>query len=161
MRNGIYPLAIVAIIIVAVAALLVLITTHAAPHPASLQINGREYGITSYAYTQQQREKGLMNTTVTNSTLMLFRFDSSGIYPFWMKNTYSQLDIIWLDYNQSDGIARVAYVVNATPCIEYSANQSNCVVYTPTSESNYVVEAKAGFVEQNNISIGTTVGFIR
>lgn len=128
--------------------------------PTSFVVNNRSYQITSYAYTIQQQEKGLMNATVSNNTFMLFAFNSDGIYPFWMKNTYNSLDIMWIEYNNASDTGKIVYFVNATPCISYDPEQINCIVYTPNSSSNYVIEAKSGFVERNNIVDGTAIKFL-
>jgi uncharacterized membrane protein (UPF0127 family) len=128
--------------------------------PTAFVLYNRSYGITVYESTTQQLEKGLMNATVTNSTFALFNMGSPGIYPFWMKDTYYPLDIIWLDYNQSTRLASVVYIANATPCVSYSANQTDCIIYTPTAYANYVLEAKAGFAEQEGIGIGTKLRLI-
>jgi uncharacterized membrane protein (UPF0127 family) len=153
-------LIIIAIIaIIAVAAAAYLPHNNTKQQPSSFILNGKSYAITGYASTQAQQEKGLMNATVTNSTFMLFYFGQPGIYPFWMKNTYNSLDIIWLDYNSTTKAARVVYFVNATPCVSYSPNQTNCAIYTPNSYANYVLETKAGFVQQNNVGIGTDISF--
>ena len=112
--------------------------------PSAFRFGNRTYKITAYAATAKAQEKGLMNATVTNSTFMLFYFGKPHIYPFWMKNTYSPLDIIWLNYSNSTGIARVVYIVNATPCIDYDATQNNCTIYAPKAYANYVLEARAG-----------------
>ncbi len=127
--------------------------------PSSFSVNGKTYAITAYENTPTQREMGLMNATVTNSTFVLFHFPQSGIYPFWMKNTYSQLDIIWLNYSSSTDTANVVYIANAIPCASYSKNQSNCVIYTPNSSANYVLEAKGGFAKSNDVQIGSSLKF--
>ncbi len=149
----------IAFLAIAIAFALALLLSRPSSRPASLTVNNETYGITAYAYTPAQQEKGLMNATVANSTIMLFGFPSLGTYSFWMKDTYAPLDIIWLDYNQSSRSAVVVYVVNAIPCIEYSANQSNCRIYSPNSYSNYVLEAKSGFAGENNITEGTVIRF--
>jgi uncharacterized membrane protein (UPF0127 family) len=101
-----------------------------------------------------------MHSTVTNDTFMLFYLGEPGIYSFWMKDTYAPLDIIWLNYSSSTGIAKVVYVVDAPPCVNYDTYQSNCIVYMPTNNSNYVIETRGGFTESNNISIGNHIMFI-
>ena len=125
--------------------------------PVSFTAGNRTFAFSSYAMNITQAEKGLMNATVTNSTLMLFAFHNSSIYPFWMKNTYAPLDIIWIEGNGYSG--KVVYIVNATPCVSYDPVQSNCTVYTPTSVADYVIEARAGFVQRNNISLYRQVSF--
>ncbi len=127
--------------------------------PQSFVVNNSTYQITAYEHTSQQLEQGLMNVTVTNRTFALFYFGEPGIYPFWMKDTYSQLDMIWLNYSQSTGMGMVVYIANATPCADYDSNQTNCIIYTPTAYANYVLEAKAGFVQQNQIRVGTSIRF--
>lgn len=129
--------------------------------PKAFMINNKTYTITAYAITPAQREKGLMNVTVTNTTFMLFYFDQPSVYPFWMKDTYTQLDMMWVNASAGTGIGTVVYAINATPCINYSKNQTGCIVYVPTSNANYVIETKAGFIEQNNVHIGTQIKFIK
>ncbi len=113
--------------------------------------NGVNYKFTSVALTQQQQEQGLMNSSVNQSTFELFVFPTPAIYPFWMKDTYSPLDIIWV--NQST----VVFIVNATPCISYSKDQSNCTVYVPGKPSNYVIEPASGFVNKTGMHVGSRV----
>ena len=129
----------------------------AAHAPSRFSVNGRTYGITAYEQTQAQLEKGLMNATVTNSTFALFYLGRPGIYPFWMKDTYYPLDIIWINYSAAEGYGTVVYIANAIPCVDYSANQSMCSLYVPDSDSNYVIEAKSGFARLNGITIGTRI----
>ncbi len=122
--------------------------------------NGREFNISLVASSPSELEKGLMNTTITNNTMMVFVFPSLGIYPFWMENTYSNLDMMWL--NVSRGSGSVVYLVrNATSCV--GKNYTWCVdhSYTPSAYANYVIEAKAGFAKTNNISVGTRIGLVR
>jgi uncharacterized membrane protein (UPF0127 family) len=122
--------------------------------PSSFTVNGKTFAITSAAVTDAQRQHGLMNTRVTNATIMLFVFPSFGDHPFWMYDTNTSLDMIWI--NATAGSGWVVYVVSdAQPCSEESA----CANYTPTQAANYVIEAKAGFSAANGISIGTTIQF--
>jgi uncharacterized membrane protein (UPF0127 family) len=115
-------------------------------------VNGRVFGITYIAANESQWLHGLMNTTVTNSTTMLFEFGTLGDYPFWMYDTYTNLDMIWVDYGSANGT--IVYIErNATSCFV----KSDCVVYDPGVDANYVIEAKAGFVERNNISVGDSI----
>lgn len=147
------------IVVLAISSILIYILFGAqqARIPRSFTVSNKTYSITSYAITAAEQEKGLMNATVTNTTFMLFVFSKAGIYPFWMKDTYSQLDIIWI--YAKNGTGAVVYVANATPCVTYDPTQQNCVVYTPTNISNYVIEAKADFAERNNVEAGATIIF--
>jgi uncharacterized membrane protein (UPF0127 family) len=120
--------------------------------PASFSVNGRTYVFTYIATTQAEREAGLMNRKVTSTTTMLFAFPSFGVWRFWMYDTNASLDMVWV--NGTSG--RVVYIVNsAQPCYASSA----CAIYFPTTPANYVIEAKAGFIEANGIAIGTVIRF--
>ncbi len=123
------------------------------PVPSRFTVSGKTFAITYTATDQAAREAGLMNKKVTNTTTMLFVFPSADTYRFWMYNTNTSLDMIWVNGTSSSG--RVVYVyADAQPC--YSLQ---CPTYGPSSPANYVIEAKAGFAEANNIEIGTLVQF--
>jgi uncharacterized membrane protein (UPF0127 family) len=115
-------------------------------------VNGREFGITYIAANESQWMHGLMNTTITNSTTMLFEFKKLGDYPFWMYDTYSDLDMLWVNYGSTNGT--IVYIArNATSCFV----KSECATYDPRVNANYVIEAKAGFVERNDIGVGDSI----
>jgi uncharacterized membrane protein (UPF0127 family) len=122
--------------------------------PSSFTVNGKTYSFNYTATTQAQREVGLMDKVVTNHTTMLFAFPSFANWQFWMFNTHTSLDMIWVNATGNSG--RVVYVVtSAQPC--YDANA--CARYNPTSQANFVIEAKAGFVAQNGIVVGSQIRF--
>ena len=120
------------------------------------QVNGKDFYIHLVAADAASQEKGLMNATITNATMMVFVFPALGIYPFWMEDTYSNLDIMWL--NVSGGTGTVVYLVtNATSCVGESLSWCTDHTYYPTAAANYVIEAKAGFAGANNVTVGTRV----
>jgi uncharacterized membrane protein (UPF0127 family) len=140
--------------ILAVAAAYSLTRSSNPPVPSHFTMHGKTFPITFLATTQAEREAGLMNKTITDATTMLFVFPVPGYYPFWMYHTDSSLDIMWLSVNGSAGL--VVYLVQAAPTCFIA---SQCVNYIPSAEANYVLEAKAGFAEANNITVGTSVAF--
>jgi uncharacterized membrane protein (UPF0127 family) len=120
--------------------------------PSSFTVNGKTYVFNFTATTQSERAAGLMNKQVTNRTTMLFAFPGFGAWSFWMYDTNTSLDIIWL--NSAGNSARVVFLVtSAPPCY----NSLACTVYTPASAANYVIEAKAGFAAANGITVGTLI----
>lgn len=120
--------------------------------PSTFTVNGKSYAFTYTATSDAQRAAGLTNKQVTNATTMLFVFPVMGAYGFWMSNTNTSLDMIWI--NATGGTGQVVYVhVDAQPCA------SSCPTYYPSSPANYVIEAKAGFAEANGIEIGTQIMF--
>ena len=122
--------------------------------PGGFAFNGVTYNFTMVAATAAQQEQGLMNYTVTTSTFELFLFDTSADYPFWMKDTYYPLDIIWINGNT------VAYIANAIPCSSYDSAQLNCTVYDPHVFANDVIEARAGFVNSTGMKVGDQVRIV-
>ena len=126
------------------------------PVPSSFTVNGRSYTFTYIATTEAEREAGLMNKQVTNTTTMLFAFPSMGIYQFWMYDTNTSLDMIWV--NATGDLGRVVYLTaGAPPC--FNSFGYGCATYTPSAPANYVIEAKAGFAAAYGITTGTTVLF--
>ena len=124
------------------------------PVPTTFTVNGKTYAFTYTATDDAQREAGLMNKQVTNTTTMLFVFPAMGTYQFWMYDTNTSLDMIWI--NATGNIGRVVYVyADAQPC--YS--QIYCPTYGPSTPTNYVIEARAGFAEANGIGAGTQIQF--
>jgi len=144
-----------------VVALIVVYTVHSfisvpgtvtASVPTSFTVNGRSYTFTYIATTQAEREQGLMNRRITNATTMLFAFPSPVAQPFWMLDTNTSLDIIWVNADGNAGTV-VYLVTGAQPCYDSSA----CTIYSPSSSANYVIEAKAGFAAANGIRAGTSI----
>lgn len=122
--------------------------------PTSFAVNGKTFRFNYTATNSTEWAKGLMNARVTPSTTMLFMFPYSSEWGFWMYDTNTTLDMIWINATGSSG--QVVYVVtSAQPCYV----RTLCTTYTPTSPANFVVEAKAGFVQANNIKIGSSIRF--
>lgn len=86
------------------------------------------------AVTESQREIGLMNrSSLDEKAGMLFIFETTGKYPFWMKNTLIPLDIIWMDDEY-----KIVSVQTAQPC-----TVDPCRIYDPLTQSRYVLELNA------------------
>ncbi len=158
---------IVAIGAAAAVALLVLYTVYqfasvpgpyTSPVPSQFTVNGKTYPFTYTATNQDERVAGLMNRKVTNTTTMLFAFPYPGVWLFWMKDTNTSLDMIWVKANGTTG--EVVYVqASAPPCLNVSWPDS-CPEYgSQTAEANFVIEAKAGFASSNGVSTGTQIQF--
>lgn len=154
MRNAAALVAMcIAVVLAAVAYTMLSAQRPQAPAVHGFAFNGVEYAFTTVATNQSEWQRGLMNYTVTNSTFELFEFGYSGDFPFWMKNTYYPLDIIWIEGNT------VVHIVNATPCSWYDGSQSSCAVYDPGAFATSVIEAKAGFVNASGLDVGDNVSF--
>lgn len=84
---------------------------------------------------------------------MLFVFDKSDIYPFWMKGMKFAIDIIWIDQNKK--VVDIAKNVPPEP----GKNDVQLKQYKPSAASKYVLEVNAGLSDLNNINIGDTATF--
>lgn len=81
---------------------------------------------------------------------MLFVYKEQGVYPFWMKNTFIPLDIIWID----DKKKITAIFSNVKPC-----DEDYCPVINPKVKAQYVLEVNANTVSDNGFYIGQEVVF--
>ena len=96
----------------------------------------------------QTRQIGLMNTTAEELSTdrgMIFAFKSDFVHGFWMRNTIIPLDIAYID---SDGTIVKTYTMAALD------EQTD---YSPGGPVRYVLELRAGQLQQNNISEGDQV----
>lgn len=92
----------------------------------------------------QDRARGLMfRTSLDALGGMIFIFDEEAIHPFWMKNTYIPLDMIFI----SEAKIVVGVLENVPPRTTTSRS-----VDLP---SRYVVEVNAGFARAHRITVGT------
>jgi hypothetical protein len=73
---------------------------------------------------------------------MLFVFPDSSEHPFWMKNTYISLDMIFVD----EGLTVVGVLRDVPPLNEEPR--------TVGRESMYVIELPAGTAEKYGLSVG-------
>jgi uncharacterized membrane protein (UPF0127 family) len=124
------------------------------PQYTHFQINGKTFALTFIATDQSERDKGLMDTRVTNATTELFVFPTFDYYPFWMYHVNSSLDMMWL--NVTGSVGRVVYLVESVPGCSV---QVLCVNYQPTAKANMVLEAKGGFAKLNSVMVGTEIRF--
>ncbi|MEW5907798.1 MAG: DUF192 domain-containing protein [Patescibacteria group bacterium] len=96
------------------------------------------------AETAMDQARGLMfRKELKENYGMLFTFDKEDYYPFWMKNTFLPLDIIWINNN-----FKIVDIQKALPCKEQS-----CATYHPVGPARYVLETNSGFAQKNNIKI--------
>ena len=100
------------------------------------------------ARTPEQQQRGLMfRKQLAARRGMLFIYDREEEHPFWMKNTYIPLDMIFIGKDR-----RVVGVVhNAEPLTETSRRVD--------APSTYILEVNAGFAARHGIENGTAVEF--
>ncbi len=79
---------------------------------------------------------------------MLFVFDHSAVYPFWMRHMHFSLDIIWLSGGQ---IVDIAYHLPPP------AGSEIPVTYTPKVAADEVIEVNAGQAAAYGLTVGSVV----
>ena len=77
---------------------------------------------------------------------MIFVFDKSYKYSFWMKDMLFPIDIIWIGEDFS--------IVDITENAEPSSYPN---LFTPKEKVLYVLEVGAGFVKENGLKISDTM----
>lgn len=105
------------------------------------------------AVTVAERTQGLSGRkSLDEGTGLLFIFEKSGLYPFWMKDMNFPIDIIWLAPSDGDDQdLKIVYIKhNATP-------SSYPETFGPDKDAQYILEVVSGFSEKNNLKVGDTV----
>jgi uncharacterized protein len=115
------------------------------PNSLVVTINDQNYYL-EVASDKAQREKGLSERKELCSNCgMLFVFDREGIYPFWMKDTYIPLDLIWL--NSQNKVVKIITVLETNSETTYSNQQL----------AKYVIELNANDVFKLNLKVGDII----
>jgi uncharacterized membrane protein (UPF0127 family) len=103
------------------------------------------------AVTDQERADGLMfRDSLPADRGMLFLFDVDARVPFWMKNTFIPLDMIWLS-----ATGEVVDVhEHVPPC-----RSDPCPNYEPARPGRAVLEVNAGFAGAHGVRPGLRLQF--
>ncbi|HIH36825.1 MAG TPA: DUF192 domain-containing protein [Methanocellales archaeon] len=98
------------------------------------------------AATPDDRTLGLMfREHLDPDKGMLFIFEEEGVRPFWMKNTLTPLDIIWISEDQE-----VVFISkNTQPC-----KTDICPGINPGKKAKYVLELNGGISDKIGLSVG-------
>jgi hypothetical protein len=120
------------------------------PQQSQVCINNHYFQV-ELATTPDTRAKGLMfRTHLDDGRGMLFIFEEEDIYPFWMKNTFIPLDILWINSNKE-----IVFIYkNAHPCIT-----EPCPTIYPGRKAKYVLELKGGSSDKIGLVEGDKVLF--
>jgi hypothetical protein len=103
------------------------------------------------ADTPALRQRGLMfRERLAQGEGMVFVFEETGFYPFWMKNTLIPLDMIWV--GQDKKVVSIAHSV--PPC-----KADPCPNYSPKGDALYVVEVVGGFSKKHQLKEGDQLVF--
>jgi|GEM_PF-511122 len=98
------------------------------------------------------RALGLMHREeLDDDSGMIFVYEDEDIRSFWMKNVLIPLDMIFV----SSDLEIVGFLEEVPPCKE-----EPCESYSIEEKAQYVIEVNAGWVDDNDISVGDDIEFI-
>lgn len=101
------------------------------------------------ARDQKTREKGLSGKDfISFNHGMIFEFEASGQYCFWMKDMNFPIDIIWL--NSDKEIIKISNNIKPESFPEQ---------FCPESPAQYVIELQSGEAANNNLVVGQKLKF--
>jgi hypothetical protein len=101
------------------------------------------------ADTPSARELGLGGrTSMAKDHGMMFVFEKSGIYPFWMKGMHFPLDIVWIN----QGIVQEVVKMNAPVNDKVFPD-----MHAPIHQADRVLEVNAGVAQELGIKPGVKV----
>ena len=99
--------------------------------------------------TEEEKAKGLSDRkNLCSNCGLLFVYDSEGIYSFWMRRMYFDIDILWLN---KDRVVDIIYDAKKPTAEEF---ESPRIIYQSKVPADKVLEVNAGWVEKNGIKIG-------
>ncbi len=105
------------------------------------------------AITPEERAQGLMfRRSLPADRGMLFLFQNSARWPFWMKDTWLELDLIFLD--PAGKVNQVFTKVQ--PC-----SAEPCPQYIPVRDARAVLELAGGSCAAHGVREGATLTFSR
>ncbi len=115
---------------------------------STIEISGTKI-IVELADTPALRTLGLSgHKNLENGQGMLFLFDESGNYGFWMKDMKFSIDVIWID--AAKNIVHIEK--NITP-------ESYPTVFESNAPAKYALEVPAGFSDTHSFTQGDSVKF--
>jgi uncharacterized membrane protein (UPF0127 family) len=95
------------------------------------------------ANTDAEKEQGLSGRDgLKENEGLLFVFDKSDTYGFWMKDMKFSIDIIWIQNE------KIVFIQKAVSPSSYPT------VFVPTESANMVMELPSGFCDTHGILVG-------
>ena len=111
----------------------------------NLKLNNTEYNI-EIARTISQKSAGLSTRDKLCSNCgMIFIFNKDGTLPFWMKDTFIPLDMIWINSN-----GQITDIITAT-----DTNSSK--ILQNTQPAKYVLELNAYDSQKLSLKVGDII----
>lgn len=119
-----------------------------------IRVGGKKVTLIGIAKTEEEREKGLSERqSLCENCGLLFVFDPMGIYPFWMRRMYFDVDIIWI---AGDKVVDITEGVKKPSTADLDQPKE---LYMSKVEIDKALEVNAGLVKKNNIFVGDKVEY--
>ncbi len=142
------PKALIKLLTISAYCLLILFAIMSQNEKSTVSINGKKISV-EIATSSQEKSRGLCcRESLGENSGMLFVYNASGDFPFWMKDTNIPLDMIWLDSTKK--------VVHLEEKVQPSSYPKT---YSSPIPSKYILETNSGWVEKNAIDIGDRAAF--
>lgn len=98
------------------------------------------------AISEEEKKRGLSGRKfLPENQGLLFVFDKSGFYSFWMKDMNFPIDIVWLGNN----LEIIDMGENLGP-------ETYPQTFFPQRPAKFVLEVNAGWIKRHNIKLGMT-----
>lgn len=119
-----------------------------ADQQATLKLSGATYHMTVLR-SDAELQKGLSGTkSLPDGEAMVFAFGRDNKWGIWMKDMNYPIDIVWLNADRE-----VVYTVSDAQPSSYPKT-----IFTPDTESRYVIELPSGTIERTGITKGDPAG---
>ncbi len=121
----------------------------AVPQPPACTAPDGAQIVLELALTDEEKAQGLMfRDSLPVDRGMLFVFPGDGIHPFWMKNTFIPLDMVWL--SASGAVVEVR--ADVPPC-----RLDPCPSYANVHAARAVLELASGAAVKHRITPGAVL----
>ena len=105
------------------------------------------------ADTKPRHVRGLMfQEQLPYDQGMIFVFDNQGSHSLWMLNMQFPLDMIWFD-----DAGKVVHIETNVPPCKTALEITTCQSIVPSAKATYILEVTSGFVEMNNVTVGSSM----
>jgi len=121
------------------------------PLGAKVRIGSKEFTV-EVAVTEPQKQKGLGGrASLAADHGMLFVYDHSEDYNFWMRDMQFPLDFVWI---------KEKTIVDTTQNVPPPVGAQTPAVVKPKIPADKILELNAGSITKYNIQIGDAVVFL-
>jgi len=121
---------------------------------AEISVGGSSI-LVEFARTPEEREQGLSGRkSLCWNCGLIFIFDQPGIYSFWMRRMYFDIDILWIS---GEEVVEITFGAKKPLKEDFEYPKERYFNRVPADK---VLEVNAGWVEKNGIRVGDRVSYL-